>query len=413
LDTSDLPPHIHVNVMLERFRSTAIALPLIAFTLVVTSGCRSDHTAEPAPPQAPTAKVISRNVPDWEELTGHFQAVGSVEIRPRASGHIDAVLFREGQLVSKSEVLFLIDPRPYQADYDRARAGLELARSQLELAKIEAERAQRLKSSGAISREELDSRVSVLRQQEAQVAASQATLEASALLLSFTKVRSPIDGRVSRAEVTRGNLVSGGSTGGTLLTTVVSVDPIYVYFEGNERSYLNYQAMVRRGTPSITRDGRNIVRVGLVNESGFPHVGYMDFLDNQVDVRTGTIRARAVLENKDGRFTPGLYARVQLFGGRQHEALLVDDRAIGTDQNQRFVLTLKADNTLEYRAVKPGRLVDGLRVVEGDIRPDDVIVIEGLHRFRPGMQVTPQPSRTGGRAPAVEVAGYEAERTGP
>lgn len=391
--------------MRERRHSNAVFLPLIALTspLGVISGCRSDGGAEP-PPQATTAKVISHRVVDWEEFTGRFHAVDSVEIRPRASGYIDAVLFREGQLVRKDDVLFVIDPRPYQADYDRARAELALSRSQLELAKIEAERVHKLKDSGAVSQEELDSRLSTLRQQEAHVTASRATLDASALMLSFTKVRSPIDGRVGRAEVTRGNLVTGGSAGGALLTTVVSVDPIHVYFEGDERAYLNYQAMIRRGNPSITRDGRNVVRVGLVNESGFPHVGYMDFLDNRVDARTGTIRARAVLENTDGRFTPGLYARVQLFGGAERDAILIDDRAIGADQSQRFVLALTADNVLEYRTVKPGRLVDGLRVVEGALGPDDIIVTEGLHRFRAGMQVTPKLTAMSAAGRKVELA---------
>jgi RND family efflux transporter MFP subunit len=352
--------------------------------------CGRDAQPTQPPPTATTAKVVNRRVADWEEFTGRFQAVDSVEIRPRASGYIEQVLFKEGQLVKKDDVLFLIDPRPYQADFDRAQAGVALARSQLDLAKLEAERAQQLQQSGAVSREELDARLSQLNQQRASLAAAQAELKAAELMLSFTRVGAPVDGRVSRAEVTRGNLVTGGSSGGTLLTTVVSVDPIYVYFEGDERAYLNYQALIRSGHPSVTRAGRNTVRVGLANESGFPHVGYMDFVDNQVNVSTGTIRARAVLENRDGRFTPGLYARVQLFGSVERDAVLVDDRAIGVDQSQRFVLALGENNALEYRVVQTGRLVDGLRVISGAVGPEDVIVIEGLQRLRPEMQVTPK-----------------------
>lgn len=389
-----------------RLRGSLHGMSVLVLGLAIAfqSACRShSENAEPPLPQAPTAKVVTHKVADWEEFTGRFEAVEKVEIRPRASGYIDAVLFKEGQLVREGDVLYIIDPRPYQADCDRARAELALARSQSELATLEAERVHQLKDSGAVSAEELDVRLSNLRQQQAQVTASRAALAASELMLSFTKVRSPIDGRVSRTKVTRGNLVNGGASDGTLLTTVVSVDPIYVAFEGDEGAYLKYGDMVRRGNPSITRDGRNVVRVGLANESGFPHAGYMDFLDNQVDVRTGTIRARAVLENTDGRFTPGLFARVRLFGGATRDAILVADRAIGTDQNQRFVLAVTSENILEYRAITTGRLADGLRVVEGDLRSGDVIVTEGLHKLQAGMRIIPTPS-TMSRASNVDRA---------
>lgn len=356
----------------------------------MTGGCGSDATVQPTPPEVNVAEVISKRITDWDEFTGRFQAVDSVEVRPRASGYIDQVLFREGQLVKKDDVLFIIDPRPYQADYDRERAGLALARSQLELAGLEAARAKTLNESGAASREELDERVSMLSQREASVSAAKAALDTAALMLSFTKVLAPVDGRVSRAEVTRGNLVTGGNDGGTLLTTIVSVDPIYVYFEGDENTYLRYQAMARVGERFSSRDVRNPVRVGLANEEGFPHAGYIDFVDNQLDVGTGTIRARAVLENKEGQFTPGLFARVQLLGSAEYEAVLIEDRAVGTDQSQTFVLAVAADNKLEYRAVELGRNVDGLRVVRKGLNPGDVIVTSGLQRVRPGIQITPK-----------------------
>jgi membrane fusion protein, multidrug efflux system len=281
-------------------------------TLLNAAGCGKAPPPSPGPPEVTVAKVISKRIQDWDEYTGRFQAVDTVEVRPRASGYVEQVFFREGQFVKKDEVLVLIDPRPYQADFDRAKAGLELARSQLELANLEAARVQKLKDSGAVSHEELDERLSTLNQQQASVAAAKAALDNAALLLSFTKVRAPFDGRASRAEVTRGNLVTGGNNGGTLLTTIVSVDPIYVYFEGDENAYLRYNELARQGERPSSRDARNPVRVGLSNEQGFPHEGYMDFVDNQLDVRTGTIRARAVLENKQGLFTPGMFARVQL-----------------------------------------------------------------------------------------------------
>lgn len=378
-----------------------------ALCVVTASGCGSDASVEPAPPEVSVAQVISRRIADWDEYTGRFQAVDSVEVRPRASGYIHQVLFREGQLVKEGDVLFLIDPRPYQADWERARADLAMARAQLELAKLEAARARKLNESGAASREELEERVSALSQREASVAAASAALDTAALLLSFTKVQAPVDGRASRAEVTRGNLVTGGNNGGTLLTTIVSVDPIYVYFEGDENAYLRYQAMARGGERTSSRDARNPVRVGLANEAGFPHTGYMDFVDNQLDVSTGTIRARAVLENKEGRFTPGLFARVQLLGSAEYDALLIDDRAVGTDQNQTFVLAVAADNKLEYRAVELGRNTDGLRVVRKGLKPGDVIVTSGLQRVRPGMPITPKmiAMRAGGSPVAAPPQG--------
>ena len=357
--------------------------------LLAMAGCKESAPPAAALPEIATAKVVSKRIKDWDEYTGRFQAVESVEVRPRASGYIDEVKFREGQQVKKDEVLFVIDQRPYLADRDRARAGLELARSQYELAKLEAARAQKLKDSGAVSREELDTRLSQLNQQEASVAAAKASLDSAALMLSFTKVLAPFDGRVSRAEVTKGNLVTGGNEGGTLLTTIVSVDPIYVYFEGDENAYLRYQAMARQGERSSSRDAHNPVRVGLADETGFPHEGTMDFVDNQLDVRTGTIRARAVLDNKEGRFTPGLFARVQLLGSDEYDAVLVDDRAIGTDQNQRYVLVVGPDDTLQYRPVQLGRNIDGLRVVREGLSAEDSIVVSGLQRVRPGMQIKP------------------------
>jgi RND family efflux transporter MFP subunit len=368
--------------------------------LLALEGCGKAPPPPQGPPDVTVAKVISKRIKDWDEYTGRFQAVDTVEIRPRVSGYIEQVLFREGQAVKKDDVLVIIDPRPYQADYDRAKAQLELAKSQQELAKLEAARVQKLKDSGAVSREELDERLSNLNQQQASVSAAKAALDNAALQLSFTKVRAPFDGRASRAEVTRGNLVTGGNNGGTLLSTIVSVDPIYVYFEGDENAYLRYNELARQGQRQSSRDARNPVRVGLANEQGFPHEGYMDFVDNQLDVHTGTIRARAVLENKQSLFTPGMFARVQLLGSGEYDAILIEDRAVGTDQSQSFVLVLVADNKLEYRAIQPGRIVDGLRIVRQGLKPDDVVVVSGLQRVKPGAQVKPNMTTMG--APAAD-----------
>ena len=377
--------------------------------LLALEGCSKAPPPASGPPEVTVAKVISKRIKDWDEYTGRFQAVDTVEIRPRVSGYVDQRLFHEGQFVKKDDVLVIIDPRPYQADYDRAKAGLELAKSQQELAKLEAVRVQKLKDSGAVSREELDERLSTLNQQQASVAAAKAALDNAALQLSFTKVRAPVDGRVSREEVTRGNLVTGGNNGGTLLTTIVSVDPIYVYFEGDENAYLHYNELARQGQRPSSRDARNPVRVGLANEEGFPHEGYMDFVDNQLDVRTGTIRARAVLENKQNQFTPGMFARVQLLGSGEYDAILIEDRAVGTDQSQSFVLVLGPENKLEYRAIQPGRLVEGMRIVRQGLKPDDVVVVSGLQRVRPGVQVKPNMTTMG--APGADATATAAAAT--
>jgi RND family efflux transporter MFP subunit len=334
--------------------------------------------------------VVEKRVKDWDEFTGRLQAVETVEIRPRVSGYIDQVAFAEGKLVQKGDLLFVIDPRPYKAENDRAAADVKRYKTALDLARIELTRVQQLKESGAVSAEELDERKSTVAQAEANVAAAQASLETASLNLSFTRVTSPIAGRAGRAEVTRGNLVTGGSNGGTLLTSVVSIDPIYLYFDGDEQAYLRYNKMARSGERPSSRDAPNPVMVGLANEEGFPHAGTMDFVDNQVNPQTGTIRGRAVLPNKDGFFTPGLFARVQLLGSSEYAAILIDDRAVNTDQNQKYVFVLGPNDQIEYRHVTLGRLIDGLRIVRDGLKPGDVIVVSGGQRVQPGIKVTPQ-----------------------
>jgi RND family efflux transporter MFP subunit len=369
-------------------RSTLACL----FTVSCLGGCaKGGGGAQPAaqPPQVSVARVIEKRVKDWDEYTGRMQAIESVEIRPRVSGYIDQIAFTEGKTVALGELLFVIDPRPYKADYDRAAADVKRYKTALDLARIELARVQRLKDSGAVSEEELDERKSTVAQTEANVAAAQATLETAALNVSFTRVTSPIAGRTGRAEVTRGNLVTGGANGGTLLTSVVSMDPMYLYFEGDEQAYLRYNKMAREGERPSSRDVPNPVQVGLANEEGFPHAGTMDFVDNQLNPQTGTIRARAVLPNKDGVFTPGMFARVQLLGSSEYTAVLIDDRAVNTDQNQKYVFVLGADNQVEYRRVKLGRVTDGLRIVREGLKPGDVIVVNGGQRIQPGIKVTP------------------------
>ena len=377
----------------------ARVIGVVAVLLTTLVGCGRGGPPAPPPPEVMVAEVLHRKLTDWDEYTGRFQAIDTVEVRPRVSGYIDRVLFREGQEVKKGETLVLIDPRPYQADFDRAKAQLAMTKAQRELAALEAERVHKLKDSGAVSQEEFDERVSALHQQEASVAAAQAAFNSAALNLSFTKVEAPVDGVASRAEVTRGNLVTGGNNGGTLLTTIVSTDPMYVYFEGDEHAYLRYQELARAGERSSSRDVANPVRVGLANEEGFPHEGHMDFVDNQLNVRTGTIRGRAVIDNKEGRFTPGMFARVQLLGIGERDAVLIEERAIGTDQTQNFVLVLGAENKVEYRPVQLGRALQGLRIVNKGLQAGETIVVNGLQRVRPGTPVTPKKVTMGAGLP--------------
>ena len=381
----------------------------------VLAGCGGDAAAPPPPPAVTVAAVPERDINEWDEFTGRLEAVDAVEIRPRVSGYIQRVAFAEGKEVRKGDVLFEIDPRPYAADLARAEAEVEVARTRAELARRDVERAGRLVAVQAISKEEFDSRTAGQAEGEAAVRAAQAAVATARLNLEWTRVRSPISGRVGRAEVTAGNLVQAGPPTATLLTTVVSLDPIYVYFEGDEQTYLKYTVLARAGERPSSRDRRNPVFIGLANEEGFPHEGFVDFVDNQLDPQSGTIRARAVLSNKDRLFTPGLFARVKLVGSGRYRATLVQDRAVGTDQDKKFVLVLRPDSTVEYRAVQIGRLVDGLRIVRQGLGPGDRIVVNGLQRVRPGMKVTPTlaamdtsgPALAGDTA-AVDTAGGSA-----
>lgn len=360
----------------------------IAAWAFAAAGCRAGPPPPPPPPAVTVAVVPERDVKEWDEFTGRLEAVDAVEIRPRVSGYIKRVTFAEGKEVRKGEVLFEIDPRPYQADLARAEAQLEQAKTGAALAQREVQRAQKLVDVQAISREEFDTRTSAESQGVAEIRVAEAALTTARLNLEWTYVRSPIAGRVSNAQVTSGNLVQAGPPTATLLTTVVSLDPIYVYFEGDEQTYLRYNALARAGTRPSSRDVRNPIYLGLANEDGlFPHKGYMDFVDNQVNPETGTIRARAVFSNKDRFFTPGLFARLKLVGSGRYRALLVQDRAVGTDQDKKFVLVLKADSTVEYRQVELGSTVEGLRIIKSGVKEGDRVVINGLQRVQPGMKV--------------------------
>ena len=352
----------------------------IAVGSLVAAAC-----TKPVPPPPPTevtvAPALGRQVTEWDEFTGHFESVDAVDIRPRVSGFVERVAFTEGAIVRRGDPLFYIDARPYQADVARAEAELARARTRAELAQAEHERAQRLVATQAISREELDARSSGRAEGDAAIKAAEAALTTAKLNLEWTVVRAPIGGRVGRAAVTPGNLVQAGAAAAVPLTTIVSLDPIYVYFDSDEQAYLKYVRTMRGRATKLP------VSVGLTNESGFPHKGTLDFVDNRLDAGAGTIRARALVPNPTQLFVPGLFARVRLEGTEQRAVTLIQDAAIGTDQDRKFVLVLKPDSSVEYRPVATGRLVDGLRVVNTGVAPGENVVINGLMRVRPGMKV--------------------------
>jgi RND family efflux transporter MFP subunit len=384
-----------------------LLIALLGVALLVAGGCARNEAAQPQAamlPQVSVAAAISRQVSDFDEFTGRFEAVERVELRPRVSGYISSVNFTDGTEVKKGDVLFVIDPRPYAAERDRAQAQLAQARSQLVLAKSERERAVKLLAQHAISQEEFDTRTSGREQADANVAAAQAALDAAALNLEFTRVTAPISGRISRALVTSGNFVANGQT---LLTTLVSLDPIYVTFDGDEQAYLKFTKLAH----AAGQENRNPVLVGLADENGYPHQGAMVFVDNALDPATGTIRSRALLDNHQRLFTPGLFARIRLLGATQRNAVLINDSAIGTDQSVRYVLVVGADNKVQYRPVKLGPVIDGLRVVDSGLSAGEMIVVDGLQRVRPGVQIAPQRVAMGEHHGADQVLVARSEAT--
>jgi RND family efflux transporter MFP subunit len=365
----------NMSSSLSRFSSFSAAILVIA-----ASACSKPQPPMQAP-QVTVAPAVERMVADWDEFTGHFEAVNAVEVRPRVGGFIQRVGFVEGAIVHQGDALFVIDQRPYQAEVARAEAVVAQARTRNQLAGQEVERAQKLMTTQAISREELDARTSGRAEGAAGVRAAEAALRLARLNLEWTVVRAPISGRVGRAVITAGNVVQAGPPSPSLLTTIVSIDPIYVYFDTDELAYLKYMAATANGPK-----GRQVL-IGLASETGFPHEARLNFVDNRVDGANGTVSARAVLSNPNGLFTPGLFARVRLLGGDRHLATMVQDQAIGTDQDRKFVLVLKSDNTVDYRPVTTGRVVDGLRTIDSGLKPGERVVINGLMRIRPGMKV--------------------------
>ena len=363
----------------------------IATMLFAMAGCSEQAGRDgPPPPQVTVAKPLVKQITDWDEYTGRLAAVESVEMRARVSGYLESVHFRHGAIVQKDDLLFVIDPRPYQAKLDEAEAELTRARVKLQLAGNDLERAKRLFKSRAISEEELDSRTQEKREAVAARQAAKAAVQSTKLDVEFTHVRAPVSGRIGRPLVTKGNLVSGGTAGSTLLTTIVSLDPIHFYFTTDERAVLRYVRLDQSGGRPSSQDSPNPVRLKLADENDFVHQGHMDFVDNKIDQSTGTMQGRAIFENPDYLLVPGMFAEIKLLGEGPYEALLVPDAAVGADQAQRFVYLLGEKNITQRKPIVLGRLVGNLRVIREGLETDDRIVINGIQRIRPGTVVTPQ-----------------------
>src|ERR1700722_9991654 len=348
-----------------------------AVTLTIAlAGCKTAPVKKPLTPVAvEVATVVPKPIRLSDEFNGRVESINSVDVRARVTGYVDNVAYREGDSVKRGDLLFVIDPRPYRDALDSAKASLEREEAAAAFADIQSKRAQALNDSNAISQEEYQNRNSDLSQSTARVHEAEAAVATAELNLSFTEVRSPVDGRTSRAQLTRGNLAQADQT---VLTTVVSQDPVYVYFDCDEQSYLRFQERVHRGSGVSSA---NPVRVALANETGFAHVGRVDFLDNEVNPSTGTIRARVVLPNPDHLFTPGLYARVQLESAGTVQALLVDDKAILTDQDQKDVYVVGSGNAAQRKDVVTGGMADGLRLIRSGLAPGDKVIVSGLQQI--------------------------------
>jgi len=376
-------------IRLRAFGMFVLIAGLVSAILLSTACSRADAQASsaPPPPKVTVAEVVGRDVTEWDELTGRLEAVNSVAIRPRVSGFVSAARFDEGALVKKGDLLFEIDARPFQAEVDRLRAEVARVEATVRRAENDLERAKHLSSDNAMSPEEIDRRAAFAEESAAQVKAVQAALRAAELNLEFTRVTAPISGRVGRAIVTSGNLVSSGPGEATLLTTIVSLDPIYASFDADEQSFRRWSGR-HNGQP---------IRMALADDEKFSREGTLNFLDNQINSATGTIRGRAIFRNQDVSLTPGSFVRLRVPGGARYHALLIQDRAVGTDLDKRYVYVVNSGR-VEYRAVQLGPVIDGLRVVRSGLKSGDLVVINGLQRIRPGVPVDVEKAAMDGRA---------------
>lgn len=364
---------------------------LLTSGLLMVAACNpfaASQTEAPAPalPAIDVAQVLYQTITEWDEYTGRLEATETVELRPRVSGYISEVLFKEGSMVSEGEPLFRIDPASFQTEVDRLDAELSSAKSQADLANSEYNRAKRLIEQNAISAEIFEARAAQKAMTAAQLQSVSADLRLARLNLGYTEVKAPISGRVSFAELTKGNYVTAGQS---MLTSIVSTDQIYAYFQADERAYLKYVNLAREGRRPSARDTESPVLMALATDTDYPYEGHINFVDNQIDPETSTMRARAVFDNSDGTLVPGLFARIRVAGSASYESVLINDRAIGTDLDSKYVLILDENNSVQYRSVTLGEKVGGLRIVKQGLSQNDVIVVRGLGHVRSGRKIAP------------------------
>ena len=371
----------------------ALAVVWMIFMAVTAHSARAADPgpapAAPPPPAVTVAKPIFKRITEWDDYTGRFIAKERVDVRARVSGYLDSVHFKEGQMVEAGELLFVIDQRPFKTEVARAKAGVDQAGTQLKVAQLEFERGQRLQSSRAMSTETAEERRAKRDAAQAEVDAAKAALRNAELNLDFTEVRAPMAGRLSDIRVDVGNLISGGTADSTLLTTIVSLDPIELEIEASEAEFLRYTRLDSAGTRRSSRDVPNRIEAQLIDETDWVHKGNMTFVDNEIDPNSDSIRGHATFPNPDHVLLPGMFARARLFGAGEHEAVMVPDIAIVADQARKLVMVLGKDNMIEARVVKLGPLIDGLRVVREGLKPDETIVVNGIIRAHPGKPVTP------------------------
>jgi len=345
-----------------------------------------------SPPAVTVSPPLQKQITEWDEFTGQFAAIDYVEVRARVSGYLTEIHFEDGQIVHKGDLLFVIDPRPYEATLASVQAQLAQAQAQVDLANQQLGRSAELLKKGYEPQSSTDQRISDLKVATAAVEAAKAGIQSAQLNVEFTHITAPVTGRISSHRVSIGNLISGNdSSTATLLTTIVSLDPIYFNFDVSEADYLAYQRAIAKGNLQSTRDSSVPVTLHLTDEKGWPHEGHLDFVDNQVNRTSGTIRVRAVFPNHDSLFTAGQFGRIRIPGSEPYQAILIPDEALVSDQSRKIVMTVSADNVIVPKVVRPGPTHDGLRIIRDGLLPTDQIVIDGLMRARPGAKVTPQP----------------------
>src|SRR6195256_3392482 len=369
-------------------------------SILLTAGCRKTAAPQQGPLPVNVVTAIEKQVDEWDEFTGRLEAVESVEIRPRVSGYITEIHFEAGAIIKKGDLLYVIDPRPYQADFDRAAAEFERMQAQLKLVQNELDRAKELRAKNTISASEFDQKAATYQGAAAAASSAEAAKNSAALNLEFTQVKSPIDGRVSDARITVGNLVQPGPGPESVLTTVVSVDPIYAKVDADENAILKYVKLSEEGKRVSARTEKIPAWVELGNETNFPHQGYIDFVDNRLDPSTGTVRARVVLKNwNPNLITPGFFVRTRVAGATPYRAALVADKVISSQQGLKYAFVVKPDNTIERRTLETGTIFEGKRIVKSGLKDGEKVVSTRLQMLQPGMHVTPVPESTPASGP--------------